>query len=643
MYMKRLLTISILLTLALAASAAVKKTSLKVLYVGGHSDLETFGEQVDSAENAKSIAARTAAWEQYLNEYFTTVKVMPAADYNYKLSNDYDVTIMDGEPQPLKPRIDVKDGQRFVRIIYPEYFPDDFDRPVITIAELGETLGRHNGLKTDWYCLCLDRWAYGMKTSHPIFKGPYKVNITLQEKPTPEGAHEFAQMIGETLPETTKMWEVNTRGYSENKGYKIGMVSRPWGFEDSPEAEWISGGLSSKSYDAMSLGRQANFFHWGFAGSPADMTDEVKPLFANTVVYMSKQAGQHVIARKMNENISTRIEAKEEAFRLTRECWEMYNKTIDKFNQQMKRMSDSLKTVKANGGTLSQMEEMYTQFQPQPVPPFEAWMQQRGGKLYEQFGMDEAAYAKYYAENTPYFYGTFGDYGLTLDEDARSLGIANNDMRLLDKAVLLWESGEDAAKGKRILQRYTLLRYDNPQQYKAWLTKYRRQLFFTESGGWLWLVNSQDKNMEGNDYGVLKYNEPPVEKKPEIQGRTDKQNPVLISSLINDMADGSKELLIRMVMHPGFHVYGYVSDQDPYIQTTFDIQLPEGWQKDGDMQLPPFTLYGTTGTTVYSGDVIFRQHLIGNGKGKAVVTVNYQTCDDHACLPPKDVVMDLDL
>lgn len=642
--MKRKLFLTIMLTVALVASAAVKKTNLKVLYVGGHSDIETFGSPYDTIAHTKGIVERSAAWEKYLNEYFTTVKCVSASDYNYKMSYDYDVTVMDGVPTtPIKPRVNVMDGQHFVKIIYAQYFPDDFDRPVITIAELGETLGRHNGLKTDWFCLCLDRWAFGMRTNHPIFKGPYKVKMTMVDKPTPEGAKEYATMFGETLPETISMWEINTKGYIDNRGYKVGMVSRPWGFEDSPEAEWISGGVSTKSIDAMSLGRHANFFHWGFAGSPADMTEEAKPVFANAVIYMSKFAGQRVIARKLSEGIATRIEAKESAIRLTKECWEGYKVSIEQFNAQMQKMSDSLKAVKAAGGNIDQVYQMYLQWQPQPIPTYENWVRRSAGKLYEQFGDNVEAYQKYYEENTPYFYSSITEHGLLLDEEAKSLGIANNDKRLIDKAISLWETNEDAAKSKLLLERYTLLRYNTAKEYRDWYEKYKDLLFFTESGGWLWLVNSQDKNVPGNDYGVLGYNEEPQEKKPEIQGQTDRQNPVLVSGMVNDLADGSKELLIRMVMHPGYHVYGYVSEQDPYIPTTFKIQPSDGWQVDGDMKLPPFTMLGSTGTTIYSDDVIFRQHLKGNGKGKLEVTVNFQTCDEHACLPPKDVTMSFDL
>ena len=632
--MKKLFLLCTLLMVGITMMGAVKKTKLRVLYVGGHSNMETFGTDYDKVENEKSIVERTASFEQFLKEYFTTVKVVQGKDYNYKMSYDYDVTIMDGVPTPLKKRVDVKDGQRFIKIIYAQYFPEDFDRPVMTIAELGETLGRYIGLKSDWYCLCLDNYAHTMRLNHPIFKGPYKVNMKLEEKPTPEGALEFAPMIGETLPPTTKMLKIGNSSYQQRgKNIKIGMVSRPWGYEDSPECEWISGGLSSKSIDAMAIGRQGSFLHWGFAAAPSDMTEQAKPLFINAVIYISKFAGQRILARKMYESISTRVEAKEMAYRVTKKCWEEYKSEIERFNKQMKHFSDSIKGVQAAGGKIKDSEKMY-----------QVWVKQRAGKLYQQFGLDEAAYAKYYEENTPYFYGTFDDYGLLLDEDAKSLGIPNNDKRLLDKAILLWETTEDVAKGKRFLERYTLLRYDNPKQYREWYLKYKDKLFFTESGGWKWLVNSKDKNVPGNDYSVLKYNEaPPVQKTPEISGDTYRDNPVLISGVVNELPNGEKELVIRMKMHEGFHVYGYVSDADPYIATTFDIQTEGDWKKVGELKIPAFKNLGTTGTTIYEGDVLFRQRLKGSGKGKVTCTVNYQTCDEHACLPPRDVTLEFGL
>ncbi|MBQ3828142.1 MAG: hypothetical protein II812_08340, partial [Prevotella sp.] len=391
------------------------------------------------------------------------------------------------------------------------------------------------------------------------------------------------------------------------------------------------------------IGRQGSFLHWGFAAAPSDMTEEAKPLFVNAIVYISKFAGQRIMARKMYEGISTRIEAKELAYCVTKKCWEEYKESIEDFNVYSKHIADSVKAAHAAGKEIGPHMQMYLQWQPQPIPSLEQWIRRQAGPLYEQFGDNEAAYAKYYEENTPYFYGSFDDYGLTLDEDAKSLGIPNNDKRILDKAILLWETTEDVAKGKRLLERYTLLRYDNPKQYREWYLKYKDKLFFTESGGWKWLVNSKDKNVPGNDYSVLHYNEVPEQKTPEISGDTNRDNPVLISGVVNNLPDGDKELVIRVKMHNGFHIYGFVSDQDPYIATTFDIQTEGDWKKVGELKIPAFKNLGTTGTTIYEGDVLFRQRLKGSGKGKVTCTVNYQTCDEHACLPPRDVTLEFGL
>lgn len=104
--MKRHLTFLLIAFLVcIGAKAQVEKTNLRVLYVSGHSDIETMGiASYDTAAHDKSVVERAAAWEQYLNQYFTTVKSVRGADYNYRMSYDYDVTVIDGIPQPVEPR-----------------------------------------------------------------------------------------------------------------------------------------------------------------------------------------------------------------------------------------------------------------------------------------------------------------------------------------------------------------------------------------------------------------------------------------------------------------------------------------------------------------------------------------------------------
>ena len=169
--MKRLfLTLSLLFCCFLGLNAQ-KKQAVSVLYVGGSPEIETIGigTPPDPAIVAKSAAERMAAFEKFLKKNFKTVKVVDAKDYHFSMSDYYDVTIIDGTPAEIAPGIrDVDEHGRMIRYARPQYFPLDFNRPVITIAEAGENMGRRIGTKNDWYCLCLEDLALGWNASHPI-------------------------------------------------------------------------------------------------------------------------------------------------------------------------------------------------------------------------------------------------------------------------------------------------------------------------------------------------------------------------------------------------------------------------------------------------------------------------------------------
>ena len=301
----------------------------------------------------------------------------------------------------------------------------------------------------------------------------------------------------------------------------------------------------------------------------------------------------------------------------------------------MKKMADSLKNKEAAGEKLADLDRQYIMMaeHPQPTLTYEQFIQQQAGELCAQFGTDVAAYEKYFKENTPYFYGSLDGYDLMLDEDAKSLGIANNDKRILDRAISLWEKGEDVEKARRLLHRYTLLRYDNPKEWRAWYKKYEKQLFFTESGGWLWLVNSQDPTTPGNDYSVLKYNETDVAAMTQVKEATSADNPVQLAAAIESEGD-EKTLIVKMKIHPGYHIYAVVSDKDPYIENTYDISFEGDGKLCGELQKPAGRLLNSTGTVVFEGEQVFRQKFTAKDNGTVSFTINYQACDNHSCLQP---------
>lgn len=639
--MKRIrLLLLVAAVICTAAMQAQKKQNLRVLFVGGTPDFNTIGltTKPDSAVVANSAKKRTSEWVSMLRRYFTEVKAVQGRDYRQSMSDDYDVTVFDGTPKPLRERKYIKDGQgRITKVIDAVYLTRDFSRPAVTIAEMGERIGRSLGLKSDWYCLCLLGDALGWKADHPVFKGPFTVKLDTFMDDTPDMAKEIAVMFGKPLPAKTSMWKVQTKNYDKYPDMRIGMVSRPDGYGD-PDDEVISSGRCGKSIDAVAIGRHGNFLHWGFAAAPSLLTPQAKQVFANAVVYISRFAGKP-IARKLDERISTRHWLGAKPYTDSREGWIANNQANDKFNEMVDSIKFVAKAKQAKGQKLSDMEAIYINFNVQKNPTFEQYMRDREPELYKYFGTNTNLYVKYYEYNRPYFYAD--GYNLKIDEDARELGIGNDDKRLLDTCISLLEQGKDTTRARRILQQYTLCRFEKPEQWRNWYDTYNDKLFFTEGGGYLWLVNEQGSNVPGNDYLVL--DEEDVTPAPAVIGETTTANPVLIAGKLNDTADGDKELVVRIKIHPGYHIYANVASKDPFIKTDFKIELPVGLKKSGSMILPTVKSLDSGGTTVYEGECVFRQKISGNGTGKIICKVRYQCCDNTICLPPADKTLEFDV
>ncbi len=635
--------IALFLMLGVQYAIAQPKQNISVLYVGGSAEFEIMGNMpVDNLALEKSVQARTRSFTKFLKSKFRTVKAIDAKEYTAEMSDQYDVTIFDGKPLPIRPEINERDEKgRTIRFEKAAYLPDDFNRPALCIANASQDMGRSIGTKCDWFCLCLFADAHNWKKDHPIFQGPFKVNIKSEMKPTPSHAYEYAQIYGYTLPDKTEMWTVQNT--SDIPSYRIGMVSRPEGFLDSPETEIISSGHCGKSIDAVAIGRHTNFFHWGFSASPAYMTEAGKAAFANAVVYISKFAGQHIIARKLNEQIATRREVDKNIYLTSQKAVADANRN----SLQSYQMIDSIKRVaikkQERGETLTPQEKgslNYRAKKPKEIK-FEDFVKGRYAELYRVFGNDEAEYKRYFEKNKGWFYPTPSGYTLAIDEDVRSLGIANNDIRLLDTCISLLERSEETELATRVLHRYTLCRFATPTEWRNWFETYKEKMFFTESGGWLWLINTQDRNVPGNDYNVLKSKEVSPKQKSASIVETDEKNPVALSASIQTVANGMKEVVIRMKMHTGYHTYAQIAKEDPFIPTTFKWELPDGYSLKGDMKLPAFSKMGGSATTIYKDEAVFRQPISGTGNGEIKCTVGYQCCDDNICFPPTEKVLSI--
>lgn len=639
-------TASYLLTLLILFCSSIlfgqkasKKVDLKILYVGGAANWEK--EAFDTPEaKAQDIARRSASFESMLKTYFTNVTVIDASAYTQALSTQYDVTVMDGTPKPISERQMIKDETgRVVKYIPAGYLTADFEKPVLFVGELGEKMGRAIGLKLDWYCLCLDAHAHHYKKDHPIFQTPFKVKMTEEILPTPEGAFHYEYFLGKATPKKTTMWRVQTKGYKTDKNFRIGMVARPWGFEDSPDAESISSGVCDKTLDAVALGRHGNFFHWGFAASPEFMTAEAQTVMANAIVYISKFDGKGVVARKYLDRRATKEYIKERKRYATREAYDEQVKSYEEFDKNQFAMQKATLEKQARGEKLSERETMSLNYKAQEKQSFEDFLKKYQAELFDQFGTDTKAYLKYYDDNLPYFYSEDASYVIVLDEDVKSLGIPNTDIRLLDRCISMLEKGEDVAKAKRILDRYTLLDFQTAAEWRAWYTKNKDKIFFTQAGGWYFMVDSPDKNEPANNY---KNKSEKTANLDEIKpSKTDHNNPVRIAAGVVAAKDGKQEIVIKVKIHPGYHIYAYVADNDPYINTAIEVNTSIGVTKEGQLVKPSFKYFNDRGTTIYEDEVVFKQLV--SGSGVASITIQYQCCDSKICFPPVDEKIEINI
>jgi hypothetical protein len=268
--------------------------------------------------------------------------------------------------------------------------------------------------------------------THEIFQKPFKVAFQWEEQPVPENYRHWPG--GEQLGKTLKVWKVQTKKFPE---VDPGLVSDPYGFNDSPDAEAIASGLNGKAPNSVALGRHGNFFLWGFSAQPSDMTPEARKCFVNSVCYIRKFDGQKPVVRKARQ-------ARE---------WAL---------------------VYAGYVKIVRDEKFIDQLFPED--------------LRKRFGSDADKYRKYYEENLEYLHPAATNQRLVPDDDVKSLGLSNRKIELLDRCVALLEQRDKADVAQRILRRYTNENFTDAKAWRAWLEKNRSRLFFTDTGGFMFQV-----------------------------------------------------------------------------------------------------------------------------------------------------------
>jgi hypothetical protein len=492
------LCVLILASYHVMAQVGHTKMPLKVLFVGYDPSKAMPASSTFSYPGAMSQEAfvadypvRMPAFKALLNQYFTVVKTIDCRDYRPADSDPFDVTIFDFNPKPLQSQPGTeKNAAEFKDL---RYLPDNFTKPVVFIASTAPEMGRHLGLKTDWLCLCLDADAHHLNTEHAIFKGPVnRVIPTMVMKKTPDEIYHYPS--GDTVPKQLPMWPIQTVGFLKGTECRIGLVSRGSRFAEGPDAEVISSGVCGKDVAAVALARHGNFFLWGFGASPAQMTDEAKKVFVNVVAYMKQFDGKRPITHKYNPEMTTTDDVLELAASTTKEQYEKEKETILAFNESSAKERKAILEKKAAGKSLTSEELQTLSFdtQPEEVPTWESYLKNLMGKKADKFGTDATAFQKYVKDNIGYIYcnpssGEYSDW--YVDTDVQKIGVPNHSVNMLDSCIaMLGRDQPDLAL--RVLKRYTGENFPTAQQWNEWLSRNRDKLYFSETDGYKFKVNT---------------------------------------------------------------------------------------------------------------------------------------------------------
>ena len=217
--------------------------------------------------------------------------------------------------------------------------------------------------------------------------------------------------------------------------------------EDSPEVEVMSGGINGKTPQHAALWRQGNLLHFGFQETPSEFNATGRALLENAVVYIARFGDDRPIA--VTSAGFTRKDYPRSRGGLRR--------ALAKPDVTAKELARYLST-----------------------------------ELRGEIENKAAEEAKCWIEEHMRFLAADATGRLAVDEDAKALAIALDAADFFAQALL---RAADADKEKQALSLLTRRIPEGPgadakrEAWKAFLDANKAYLFFTERGGYVWLLD----------------------------------------------------------------------------------------------------------------------------------------------------------
>ena len=272
--------------------------------------------------------------------------------------------------------------------------------------------------------------AHGESLQHEVYHKPFKVEPDFEYHQTPDNYHR-RHLGTDKLPDQMKVWRVQ----NSERG---NVVSRAYGFEDSPDAEVIALGLNwGKEYGAVGIGRHANVLQWGYFDPPSQMTEAGQRLFLNCICYIHRFDGIKPLVRR---DSSHRLNA----IRLALLIDQIKNKSF---------FSNSF-----------------------------------GPELMQKYEGNAKGLADYYRANLEWIYR---DRTYQIDSDLKDLGLqSNRTVETLGKLIELLDDPAQSETASRLLKRYTnqYKVFNSIDKWQSWFTENKERIFFSDVGGYKFFV-----------------------------------------------------------------------------------------------------------------------------------------------------------
>jgi hypothetical protein len=278
-----------------------------------------------------------------------------------------------------------------------------------------------------------------LRVSHEIFRSPRVIDVK------------------KTMPiKTPDAWKDAIRdgtvavlplARDPNKQRTPGWCTYTYEHEQAPELEVLCGGINSKTPKAGAVWRQGHLLHFGFDLAPSEMTDAGQVLLVNAVAYIVRFTEDRPIVR-------------------TPSVFAGGTRLFDR-GAVARALADGEEGLKRLEWYLA--KETYQEVKGKNVESVAKWF--KGARDY--LHADPSG-------------------GLTIDAEARSFGVPPASSDFFDKVIAALADAGRAPMARKLLSRYAPGSPDpdaSARTWSAWSRENGPYLFFSDTGGYRWLVD----------------------------------------------------------------------------------------------------------------------------------------------------------